>query len=460
MASISEHLVDLANEIRFENLPAEVVRESGRRLLDAVGCMIAGASGSTTSQVARAIMTLKGASESSLLGMNHLTSCEKAALVNCTALRFLDYMDGHPGPYPCHPCFNIPPILAVAEKVGTSGAALVTSIVRAYEIMPRFQESAGLPDLGVRGWAGSTHLAFSVPLAISPLFKLNHEQTVNALGISITHGVVLDAASHGQMPASKSILDGMTAMNAIVATLLAKAGVSGPHEAIEGKGGYVGAVAGSCDYDKLLAPIGRHKILETYTKLYNTVKCGQTAVAAAFQLVENHRISVPDIAELRIGLARRDATSQTRDPSCARPKSRDTANHSVRYCVAAALVEGKLTADQFEPEKLGSRNILDLVDRTAVYWNESQESHWPLANPSTITIRTNGGQEFSKTLVFPPGHPNSPLGDDVLEEKFRQLTGGVLNAEMATKVIALTRQLPALPDVRGLTDLLRSTCKG
>jgi 2-methylcitrate dehydratase len=326
--------------------------------------------------------------------------------------------------------------------------------------MPRFQESAGLPDLGVRGWAGSTHLAFSVPLAISPLFKLNHEQTVNALGISITHGVVLDAASHGQMPASKSILDGMTAMNAIVATLLAKAGVSGPHEAIEGKGGYVGAVAGSCDYDKLLAPIGRHKILETYTKLYNTVKCGQTAVAAAFQLVENHRISVPDIAELRIGLARRDATSQTRDPSCARPKSRDTANHSVRYCVAAALVEGKLTADQFEPEKLGSRNILDLVDRTAVYWNESEESHWPLANPSTITIRTNGGQEFSKTLVFPPGHPNHPLGDDVLEEKFRQLTRGVLDGELAEKVIALTRQLPALPDVRGLTDLLRSTGRG
>jgi len=252
----------------------------------------------------------------------------------------------------------------------------------------------------------------------------------------------------------------MTAMNAIVATLLAKAGVSGPHEAIEGKGGYVGAVAGSCDYEKLLAPIGRHKSLETYTKLYNTVKCGQTAVAAAFQLVENHRLSGPDIAELRIGLARRDATSQTRDPSCARPKSRDTANHSVRYCVAAALVEGKLTADQFEPEKLGSRDILALVDRTAVYWDESQESHWPWANPSTITIRTNGGQEFSKTLVFPPGHPNSPLGDDVLEEKFRQLTGGVLNAEMATKVIALTRQLPALPDVRGLTDLLRSTCKG
>jgi 2-methylcitrate dehydratase len=177
------------------------------------------------------------------------------------------------------------------------------------------------------------------------------------------------------------------------------------------------------------------------------------------QLVQMHRINVGDIAELRIGLARRDAASQTRDPSCARPRSRDTANHSVRYCVAAALVEGELTADQFEPEKLCSRKILDLVDRTAVYWDESQESHWPFANPSTITIRTTGGQEFSKTLVFPPGHSNNPLTDDVLEEKFRQLTRRVLGTEKVEKIITLTRQLQDLPDVRGLTGLLRAAVK-
>jgi 2-methylcitrate dehydratase len=271
MATISERLVDLARGIRFDNLPADVVRESGRRLLDALGCMIAGARGSTTLQVAQAVTAPADSSESTLIGMNGVTACEKAALVNGTALRFLDFMDGHPGAYPCHPCFNIPPILAVAEKVNANGRALASAIVTAYEIMPRFQENAGLPDLGARGWAGSSNLASSVPLAIAPLLGLDREQTVNALGISITHGSVLDASSHGQMPASKSILDGMTAMNAIVATQLAKAGVSGPREAIEGKGGYVAAVAGTCDFEKFLAPIDRHKILENYTKLYNTV---------------------------------------------------------------------------------------------------------------------------------------------------------------------------------------------
>ena len=98
MATASERLVDIANNVRFESLPVEVIRETGRRLLDALGCMIAGANGQTTQQVRRTVLALGGAPESGILGTQDSTSCEKAALVNGTALRFLDFMDGHPGP--------------------------------------------------------------------------------------------------------------------------------------------------------------------------------------------------------------------------------------------------------------------------------------------------------------------------------------------------------------------------
>jgi 2-methylcitrate dehydratase len=457
MATASERLVDLASAIRFESLPAEVVREGGRRLLDALGCIIAGAEGLTSQQVRKTAVALGGTPESSILGTAESTSCEKAALVNGTALRFLDFMDGHPGPYPCHPCFNIPPIVAVAERARSSGKELLTAIVIGYEIMPRFQENAGLPDLGARGWAGTTNLAFSVPLACAHLLHLNREESVNALGISVTHGGVMDGASHGQMPTSKSILDGVAAMNAVLACLVAQQGVSGPREAIEGKGGYTSAVAGSCDYEKLLAPVGRHKILEAYTKLYNTVKCGQTAVGAALALLREHRLSPREIAELRIGLARRDATSQTRNASSGRPKTRDTANHSVRFCVAAALVDGELTADQFSPDKLSSPDILDVLDRTSVHWDESLDAHWPFANPAAIALRTSKGEELSQCQIFPAGHPNNPLSDEQLERKFLHQTQKILGDERAREVIAITRHLGDLTDVRQLTQLLRPT---
>jgi 2-methylcitrate dehydratase len=178
-------------------------------------------------------------------------------------------------------------------------------------------------------------------------------------------------------------------------------------------------------------------------------------VGAALKLVREHRINWREIASLRIGFARRDANTQARE-SYARPQSRDTANHSVRYCVAAALIEGQLTADQFNPEMLCSPDVLSLVDRSSVWWNESLEAHWPKANPATITMTTTGGQELSETMVFPPGHPNNPLADDALEQKFRQLTAKTLDLERIEKVVDITHRLDQLADVRVLTDILRS----
>jgi len=454
MNGATEKLVDLARGIRSDDLQAEVVREAGRRLLDAVGCMIAGAHGETTAAVRAVVMNLAGAAESSVLGTRERTSCDRAALVNGTALRFLDFMDGHPGPYPCHPCFNIPPLLALAERVGASGKQLARAIVTGYEIMPRFQENSGLPDFGARGWAGSTNLSFSVPLAAAGLLNLDREQTLSALGMAVTHGSVLDAASHGQIPMNKSILDGMTAANAMVAALLAQQGISGPHAVIESGGGFAQAVAGAINFDGLVAPIGRYKILESYTKLYNTVKCGQTAVAAVFKLVGENNLRPRDVASLRIGFARRDANTQARE-SYARPQSRDTANHSVRFCVAAALVDGQLTADQFEPEKLGAPEILDLVDKSTVFWDDKLDVHWPAANPTTIVMGTNDGRELRETMVFPPGHPNHLLPDEMLEQKFRQLTGKILNRQQMERAIAMTRRLQDVSDVHELTDMFR-----
>jgi len=455
MNSSTQRLVDIALGLRFDTLPPTAVQEAGRRLLDALGCMIAGADGVTTKQVRNAALTLGGVPESTLFGTRDRISCDKAALVNGTALRYLDFMDGHPGPYPCHPCFNIPPILAVAERMRADGKRLVSAIVTGYEVMPRFQENVGLPDLGGRGWAGSSNLAFSIPLACAHLLGLDRDGALNALGLTVLHGSVLDTSSHGQMPASKSLLDGMVAQQAVLASLLAEKGVTGPHEVIEGEAGYVHAVAGSCNMDGLLAPVGKHKILESYTKLYNTVKCGQTAVAAALGLVAEKSVKWRDIAALEIGLAERDARNQSRDPSYARPESRDTANHSVRYCVAAALVEGELGIEQFEPDKLRSSDILSLVDRTSVYWEKDHEPHWPAANPTTIRIRTSSGQEMSKAIVAAPGHPDNPISDEVLESKFRQLTRKTLSAEQISEVIGITRDLGQLEDVRVLTAILR-----
>ena len=123
--------------------------------------------------------------------------------------------------------------------------------------------------------------------------------------------------------------------------------------------------------------------------------------------------------------------------------------------MAAALVDGELGYEQFDPDKLNSPDILALVDCASVYWEKSHDAHWPAANPATIRIRTAQRKELSKALIIAPGHPDNPLSDDVLEQKFRQLTRKVLSSEQISEVIAITHRLGQLSDVRTLTDALR-----
>src|SRR5207237_2950076 len=156
--TLIERLAALADATPFDDLPGEVVHEARRRLLDTLGCMLAGASTHAVEAVRQGALTLGGSPNATLVGHARRTAVDRAALVNCAALRALDYMDGHPGPYPCHPSFNIPPILAAAECGGASGAEVARAIVLGYEVNIRLQLGSGDPDIGTHGWSGSSNL--------------------------------------------------------------------------------------------------------------------------------------------------------------------------------------------------------------------------------------------------------------------------------------------------------------
>ena len=163
MKAVAKNLAQLVSTIRFESLSEEVINETKRRMLDALGCAFGGFHGNPSAILRNVAADLGGKPESTVFGATYRTSCDKANLVNSTVLRYLDYMDSHAGPDACHPCFNIPPCLAVAERLGASGRDLIAAIVAGYEIQIRFQESC---KIGSRGWFSGTYLEFSVPLAV------------------------------------------------------------------------------------------------------------------------------------------------------------------------------------------------------------------------------------------------------------------------------------------------------
>ena len=448
-----DELADLADGLEAESLPADVRAEVGRRVADAIGCMLGGATTGPGRMAYDAVGTPTG--EATLAAGPQRSSIAGATLANTTALRSLDFMDGHPGPYSCHPSLLIPAVLAAAEVHDIRGLDVARAIVLGYELDARLQVASGDPDITVRGWSGSTNLALATSFAVGSMLGLRGNRLVNALAIATVHAPTLDASSRGQMAQSKATVDGMVAMSAISAVQLAAAGMTGPPSAYNGDGGFVAAVAGRYDPDILLAPLGRFRILDCYTKVYNAVKCAQSAAAAALEL-RNRFGDLDEIVSITLHLAERDWRNQlTHASDRRRPANRDTANHSVVYCVAAALVEGDLHAGQFEQRCLTDPRILSIIDKTAVGGDPELTRHWPGANPATVEIQLASGVTHAKTVLHPPGHPRNPATAAQLAAKVRQLT--VDSGHDAEALVDTALRLATMPSVRPMMDLLGTT---
>jgi len=156
----------------------------------------------------------------------------------------------------------------------------------------------------------------------------------------------------------------------------------------------VNAVAGSCNTDGLLEPDREHKILETYTKLYNTVKWTD-GCAAALSLSENIESNWRDCAAIRIGFARQRC-EHSGARVIPRPQSRDTA--IIAFASVWQLPGRRPTdSEQFDPEKLCSSDILVGRSIECLLGTRRLDSHWPKANPATINYGDNSGKEVSET---------------------------------------------------------------
>lgn len=450
-------LTRIVDRVAAGDVPEAVVHEARRRLLDAIGVMVAGAPGDTVRQTHAAAMELGGQGASSLVGYPERTSPDRAALINGTSLRYLDYMDGHPGPYPAHACANIPPILAVAEHVNASGPEVMRAIVIGYEVQIRLQLAAGDPSITQYGWAGVTNLGFSIPLAIGALLGLTAEQVAHATAISITHAAALDAPSRGHIAASKSCVDAMVGMSSVVATMLAKQGITGPLSAFEGPSGYLQAVARQYQPDVLLAPLDRFRILDVYDKRYNAGKYGQTVAAAGLAALAKVPGGVEQVDRLVIRLAERDCSQQLQDEaSRRRPEARDTANHSIYYTLAAALVFGDVLPSHFTEACLHHPRVLNLIDRTTLEADAELTSYWPAANPAEVEITAADGRVYRERVIYAPGHSRNPLSDRDLQAKFRGLVGETRSNEDAERLVDLCMRFETLGSIRELMAVTRA----
>ena len=449
--TLADRLADFALKVRFDDLPDGVVDEAKRRLLDAFACA-AGALGEPAPGIARrAAKAVRSEPGAALFGGGR-SSTDWAAFANGVHIRYLDCNDTYLSLEPAHPSDNWAAVMAVGELVGADGRAWIEAAAVAYEVQCRLADAA---SIRARGWDHVTYGALSTSLACSKLLGLNHEQAVHGLGIAGTTSAALRLTRAGELSMWKGCAFAHAARNGVFSSLLAREGMTGPSPLFEGDMGFWQQVSGPFEVVQLGGKNASDWMLpKTSIKFVPAEYHSQSAIAAAFelrpQIGDPSRIQSIEIATFRVAV---EIIGQ--DPEKWRPKTRETADHSLPYCTAVALVDGAITADQFSEGRLADPSLIDLVSRTTVVEDPVLTAGYPQGIPNRVTVTLDDGSTFVSEVAFPPGHDKNPLTQAQLADKFYGLIDPVLGRSQGEAIWDRLSKLEADPrphEAIGLLD--------
>jgi 2-methylcitrate dehydratase len=430
MRTLAQRLADYAAGLDFEALPPPVAHEVKRRVIDSLGCAFAAWDAEPCCIARRTASRFLAEQGATMLGTTLRVSPDWAAFSNGCLVRYLDFNDTYLSKEPAHPSDNIAPALAVAEAEGASGRELITAIDIAYEIQCRLCDAA---SLRARGWDHVTYVAFSSAIAAARLMRLDApliEQAVNIAGVS---SASLRQSRVGELSHWKACTVAHAARRGVFAALLARDGMSGPAPIFEGELGFEKLVTAQ----PLALAIEDWRdaiILRTSVKFWPAEYHAQSAIAAALKL----RAQIGEAAQIESVLVQsHDAAVDIIGgrPEQWRPTSRETADHSLPYIVAAALADGEISARQFAPERFHDPVLLALVQRVKVERHPELSARYPGSVGNIVSVRLRDGRALTERVDHPPGHAEAPLSNREIEEKFRTLAEPRLGAQRADALL-------------------------
>jgi 2-methylcitrate dehydratase len=458
--SLAHQLAEFACSLQFEDLSKDVVHEVKRRVIDSIGCAI-GAWNEEPCVIARNVASEFSAKHgSTIIGTAHQAPPDWAAFATGCCIRYFDYNDTYLSKEPAHPSDNLAAVFAVAESVGASGREAITAAALAYEVQCRLCDAA---SIRARGWDHPTYGAFSTALAAAKLMKLDPEKTRHAVNIAGVNCAAFRQARVGELSHWKGVAFANAARHGVYAALLARAGMTGPAPIFEGQMGFekelgvsLGDVASVFDKREEAMP-GKgpaSMILKTSIKYWPAEYHSQSAIEAALFLREQ----IGDVSKVKsMTIESHDASVDIigSEPEKWKPETRETADHSLPYITAIALIDDEVTEQQFQPARFTDPKIWKFLENVKVERNAELSAMYPDAVANIVHVDLADGTRLTKRVDYPLGHAKNRLEDFEVEKKFLSLVEPTFNRDHAAKIIDHVWGLDEHKDVHHLMKLLR-----
>jgi 2-methylcitrate dehydratase PrpD len=448
--SATRALAGLVAATSFDDLPPDVVWEAKRRVADVIGAGLSGAKTAVGRRITE-FVAARGAGRSTVWCGGLRVAPAYAALANATMTFHLELDDVHRTSH-THPGVSVVPIaLALCEERGLSGRDLLLATVLGYEVAVRIGLAVS-PSIYVDRTflAPGTLGVFGSAAASAKLLGANADEIAGAIGTASYLGPLAPFESFQTGAGAKDTIFGWSNVTGLHAAELARHGFHGPESSLDGAFGFCKTTAERYDLDRLHRDLGqRFEILYTGIKPYACCRQHHTAVDAVLEL-RAHGLAVEQIDRITL----RTFVVGSRG-SQQRPSTVPAAKYSAPYTIAVAATYGRAWRDQYTPELIQDRGLLDLAARVAVVADNELEALYDDKWPSIVEVLTTGGELLTARRDLPSGEPEHPLSDRALEEKFSSLAADAITIEHAEAIWDTIFKLDRVDDVRVLTELLQ-----
>ena len=441
--------------LQFEHLPTDAVYQAKRFLLDSVGCSLGGYQQHDVVIALDVLREIAGLGHCSVIGSGEKMDPVSASLANALMIRCMDYNDIYWKQDPSHPSDIFPAAIAGCERAGSDGRELIVGFVLGHEFEQRLCEAA-FPGIRERGWHHATLTAFVSPLVAGRALHLNADQIQHAIGISASHHCTLGAVTAGKLTMMKNTVDPMATQSGVFAALLAQKGYTGPEHVIDGKEGLTHCFGPDWNLNILTDGLGESfRITLCGMKAFPTEALTHTPISATLAIVKENDLKPGHVARIHIRTTARGADILS-DPSKYDPHTKETADHSLPYVIAAAVAERQVTPVQFTMAKINDPIIRAQLKKVEVVADPEIEKVFPALQRVVVKITCTDGRTFEKQLDYPKGDPRNPLTDREIEEKFEALADPVMSKSAQQKLKDAIWNLEKCSSVRELMGLMKA----
>ena len=430
----------------YEDIPPDAIRVANESCFDVIGVILAGSAQPVGDIIKKYVADQGAAPQATVLSSGSQSSVANAALANGTMGHALDFDDfGGFG----HPTVAIfPALLAIGEHSGANGRDLLEAYVVGCEVGLALQHATKYKqmDKGFHSTAVIGRLACTA--ACAKLMKLDHDQTVMALGMA---GSMASGLIHNFGTMTKPLHAGLTCRDGVTAAQLAQRGLTAGDQIIEHPFGFATTVLGEgiYDLDDMAENLGKPYRVQDALMIKKYPCCGgnHAMLDSLFSLMRDNNFTHEDVASAEVDQSYYSVVMLYQDPD-----DELKGKFSAKFNVAAALVDGEIAVDTFTQEKIADPTINETMGkvRTRVM-AKSEEMLTRSEDGHKVKITLKDGRVFEHVTARADilGSQKNPWGFDSIKSKFQENVALVLSQEGVDDAVNAWSDILQVSDVSG-----------